>query len=166
MSLKITSQKQKHTLFILCFLFCFSLIPSNIVKAADTTSTPVTEVSYDIAVGGTQNFVLTDASGNAVLITITEEPSITRVANKTYSVSFKSPLSWEAGYKVDVYNNTISSVHSAWHKTTLGSISNARLAKESSTQATYYFTYRRLTTDTFQGVRTKVTSSEIKVTNV
>lgn len=159
--------KTKHLLTTLSIIVSFALLSTVPVHAAFTSDEQQnTDAEYDILQGGTQEFTIYDVEGNPVYVTIEEDPSISRVADKTYSVSFKSPLAWEAGYKVDVKNNTISSVHSPWSRTILGTISAQRLVKESSTQATYYFTYKITAISTYQGVRTKVASSKITITNV
>lgn len=121
---------------------------------------------YDLSIGGTQTFQLTDDDNNLFYVTITEEENITRLENKTYSVSFKSPLAWEAGYKVVVNNNSITSVHSAWNKAILGTILTPRLVKESSKQATYYFTYQLLGIATSPGVRTTITGTTMEVFSI
>lgn len=159
--------KTKHLLTMLSIIVTCTLLSTIPVHAAFTSEEQQNATAdYDILQGGTQKFTIYDEGGNPVYVTIEEAPSISRVADKTYSVSFESPLAWEAGYKVDVKNNTISSVHSPWSRTILGTISAQRLVKESSTQATYYFTYRLTALCTYQGVRTKVSSSKITVTNV
>lgn len=159
--------KPKHLFTMFSIIVSCALLSTVPVHAAVTPAEQQNVTAeYDILQGGSQEFTLYDAEGNPVYVTIEEESTIYRVADRTYSVSFKSPMAWEAGYKVDVKNNTISSVHSPWSRTILGTISAQRLVKESSTQATYYFTYKITALSTYQGVRTKVSSSKITVTNV
>ena len=150
------------------FLALFTLYVNSFsftANAADSKSITCS-AKYDLTIGGTHSFQLTDNKNNMVIITITEEENITRLENKTYSVSFKSPLAWEAGYKVVINNNSITSVHSAWNKPILGTILSPRLVKESSKQATYYFTYQLLGVATSPGVRTLITGTTMEVFNI
>lgn len=145
-------------------ILCISLFPLS--SYAATPKSVVISAEYDLSIGGTQIFQLTDDDNNLFYITITEEDNTTRLENKTYSVSFKSPLTWEAGYKVVVNNNSITSVHSAWNKTVTGTILTARLVKESSTQATYYLSYQLLGIVTAPGVRTLISGTTLKVERI
>lgn len=110
------------------------LLASDIsVSAAENNNVAV----YDLTKGGTQTFSMKNSVGNNVLITITELFSATRgLENRSYSVSYRSLLSWEAGYNVVIYNNSISSVNSPYYICFIGSIYSAYLRKDSSVQAT------------------------------
>ena len=149
---------------MLLSILCLSSFP--LTSYAATQESVVTSAEYDLSIGGTQTFQLTDDDNNLFYITITEEANISRLENKTYSVSFKSPLAWEAGYKVVVNNNSITSVHSAWNKAILGTILTPHLVKESSKQATYYFTYQLLGIATSPGVRTTITGTTMEVFSI
>lgn len=155
----------KKVLFLLSLFFLVIPFTLNSYAASSQTVPISTCAKYDLTIGGTQTFTIFDKNNNPLNITITEEAA-TRLDNKTYSVSFTSPLAWEAGYKVNVYNNTITSVNSAWHKEITGKILSARLKKESSKQATYYLTYQRLTFVTSPGVRTTISGTTMKVFGV
>lgn len=121
---------------------------------------------YDLTIGGTQSFCLLDDNNDLLIITITEEENVLRLDDKTYSVSFKSPLTWEAGYKVVVNDNLITSVHSAWYKTVTGTILTSRLVKESTKQATYYLSYQLLGVVTPAGVRTIISGTTMSVDRI
>lgn len=136
-----------------------------------TSSLPVSasenknEAVYSMEIGGTQSFTLQDASGNDVLVTITELPSTTRsLENRSYKVSYRSLLSWEAGYNVVIKNNLISSVNSPYYKCFVGSIFGSVLKKDSSTQATLSFIYKVSSINNSTGVRTNVVNNQLKVT--
>ena len=98
-----------------------------------------------------------------MIITVVEEENISRLENRTYSVSFKSPLAWEAGYKVVINNNSITSVHSAWNKSITGTIIASRLEKEGTKQATYYLTRQVLGFVTSPAVRTTISGATMEV---
>lgn len=136
------------------------LVPSLPVSAAEDN----TAVFYDLIQGGTQTFSLKDAEGNDALITIVELPSTLRMANKSYAVSYRSLLSWEAGYNVVIYNNSISSVNSPYYTCFIGSIYSASLRKNSSKQATLNFIYKAGGINNATGVRTNIINNQLKVT--
>lgn len=149
---------------MLLSLMCLSSFPLN--SYAATAEAETSSAEYDLTIGGTQSFQLVDEDNNLLIVTITEEEDILRLENKTYSVSFKSPLTWEAGYKVVVNNNSITSVHSAWNKTVTGTILTSRLVKESTTQATYYLSYQLLGIVTSPGVRTIISGTTMSVERI
>ena len=153
----------KKTSIMLLSILCLSSFPLTSHAVADAH---VFSAEYDLTVGGTQSFQLKDSDDNLIIITITEEKNLSRLENKTYSVSFKSPLTWEAGYKIVVNNNCITSVHSAWHKSITGAILTSRLVKESSKQATYYLSYQFLGVITAPGVRTTITDTTMTVKRI
>ncbi|WP_162607527.1 DUF5626 family protein [Lachnoclostridium sp. An181] len=136
--------------------------PFTSVSYAVSPKTTSTFAEYDLNVGGTQTFTIQNKNIKLNII-ITEEMPIMKLANKTYSISFTSPLAWKAGYKVNIHNNSIASVHSAWNKEITGKILSARLKKESSKQATYYLTYQRLGFVTSPGVRVTISGTTMKV---
>lgn len=136
-----------------------------------TSSLPVsaaenhTAAVYDLTQGGTQTFTLKDSDGNDVLITITELPSVTRaLENRSYAVSYRSLLSWEAGNNVVIYNNSISSVNSPYYTCFIGSIYSASLKKDSSKQDTLSFIYKAGGINNATGVRTNIVNNQLKVT--
>lgn len=151
--------------FLLSLFFLATTFTFNSQAAPLVTTESSTYAEYDLNIGGTQTFNILDTNNNSLNITISEDTSV-RLDNRTYSVSFTSPLAWEAGYKVDIRNNSITSVHSAWNKEITGNILSARLKKESSKQATYYLTYQRLTFVTSPGVRTTISGTSMKVFGV
>ena len=121
---------------------------------------------YDMTKGGTQTFHIPSASGSDTLITVSEPAADPAFTDKTYSVSFSSPLAWDAGYKIDVQKGAIASAHSPWHETKFGSITSARLTLESEKQVTYYMTWKTLVDVVYTGVRTTVSADKIKIYNI
>lgn len=144
------------SLTLTAILFTFSLP----VSAAECNTPAV----YDLTQGGTQTFNLQDSYGNNVLITITELPSVTRVLeNRSYSISYRSLLSWQAGYNVVINNNSISAVNSPYYTCFIGSIFSANLRKDSSKQATLSFIYKAGGINNATGVRTKIVTNQLQV---
>lgn len=119
---------------------------------------------YDLTQGGAQTFNLVDSEGNEVLIKITELPSTSRsLENRSYAVSYRSLLSWEAGYNVVIRNNSISSVNSPYYTCFIGSIYSASLKRDSSKQATLSFIYKAGGINNSTGVRTNIVNNQLKV---
>ena len=106
------------TLGVLCILMCGTIyLP---VNAADTTTDQGKgDVSYDMEVGGTQEFDVITEDGQEAHVTITEIPSMSRVANGTYRVKYDLTGCWIAGFNVKVSNNSFVSVSSPLSGTTL-----------------------------------------------
>lgn len=156
----MNNRLQILALFLAGIMFCtceFSLT----ARAEDAAD--VYQAEYDMAIGGEQQFTLINEDGETVNVTITEEPQTARLENRTYSVSYSSPLSWSAGYKIVVKNNFISSAHSPYHKAANASISNAKLTKESSKRVSYYFVWKYLSKSTNTGVRSVISNNKINV---
>lgn len=142
-----------------------------IVSLFFTTSSPVYAATdnpsavYDLETGGSQTFTLTDSSGNNILITIEEISSTTRsLENRSYKVSYRALLSWEAGYTVIINNNSISSVNSPYYACFMGTIFSSILKKDSSKQATLSFIYKVGGINIPTGVRTTIVNEQLKVT--
>lgn len=114
------------TLGVLCILMCGTIyLP---VNAADTTTDQGKgDVSYDMEVGGTQEFDVITEDGQEAHVTITEIPSMSRVANGTYRVKYDLTGCWIAGFNVKVSNNSSVSVSSPFHTIRLGYISSPKL---------------------------------------
>lgn len=123
------------------------------------------EAAYDLKKGGTQSFTIQDDSGYNVIVTVAELPVFARsLENRSYKVSYRSLLAWEAGYNVVINNNRISSVNSPYHVTFAGAILGGKLQKDSSKQATYSFVYKIGGINTSTGVRTNIVDEQLKVT--
>lgn len=121
--------------------------------------------TYNLEIGGTQTFNVTDSFGNDATITIEELPSATRsLENRSYKVSYRSLLAWEAGYNVVIRNNSISSVNSPYYICYIGEITSPTLIKNSSKQATFAFFYKVAGIAQTTGVRTNIVNEELKVT--
>lgn len=157
--------KQKTKLLALLVIFSIlsaSFFPST-TQAANTTNQPITtEAVYDLTVGGTQEFTITDQDGNLAHVTVSEEISGPRIANGTYKVSYTSTGCWKASYYVAIKNNSITSVHTPSIITYAGSIITNNLVRESSKQASYYLSYRLNSIHLSTGVRSIISGTTLK----
>ena len=133
---------------------------------AGTEETVRTIASSDMTVGGTQTFELTDAAGGEVIVTVSELPSISRVADGTYQISYTSPGKWEVAYKIKVSNDRITSVYDGYHKALTGSISSGKLRIDSATQASYTFEYKGILLTSKRGMRSVLNGSKIDISGI
>ena len=86
---------------------CWSLT----AKAAESSlQQEEKDISYDMIKGGIQEFDVITAGGKKAHITITEVPSVTKVADNTYQVKYDLKGSWLAGFNVKVSNNSFVNV--------------------------------------------------------
>lgn len=122
--------------------------------------------SYDMAVGGTQTFELTDAEGGEVIVTVSELPSIGRVEDGTYQISYTQRGNWEAGYKIKVSNNRITSAYDGYHTAYWGSISSEKLKIDSATQASYTFEYKIFLSSAKSGVCSALNGNKIDISGI
>lgn len=138
---------------LLCLL-CVTIIFSTAapVSAADEPET-TTSVSYDLSVGGTQVFRLTDENGEESIITITELKSSARVANGVYQIKHTKTGFWSAGYKISVSNNRITSAYEKYATPVFGSITDDVLSMDSSKQVSYQFNYHIMFSTLPTGIR-------------
>ena len=148
------------TFGVLCILLCGTIyLP---VNAADTTTYQGKgDVSYDMEVGGTQEFDVITEDGQEAHVTITEIPSMSRVANGTYRVKYDLTGCWIAGFNVKVSNNSFVSVSSPFHTIRLGYISSPKLTLNSSKMATYSFNYHTGVAASYTGVRATISGTTL-----
>ena len=96
MMAKMMKSMKKMAVLAFSMVMVFACQPMLRVSASGTEETVQTIASYDMTVGGTQTFELTDAEGGEVIVTVSEVPSVNRVADGTYQISYTSSGKWEA----------------------------------------------------------------------
>lgn len=99
--------------------------------------------------------------GQEAHVTITEIPSMSRVANGTYRVKYDLTGCWIAGFNVKVSNNSFVSVSSPFHTIRLGYISSPKLTLNSSKMATYSFNYHTGVAASYTGVRATISGTTL-----
>ena len=149
-------------LSIIILSVLFFLTPLGFIANAASFGEYPTNAEYDLSIGDTQTFTIRDLNNNLINVVISEEQSVERLEDRTYSVTFNSPLAWRAGFKINIENNSIISVHSSWHEVIRGKISSARLIKDHSKQATYRFVYSYLSSAISTGVRASISGTTLK----
>lgn len=115
--------------------------------------TPTTEAAYDLLKGGTQTFEIVGDDGETDIITITECPGTTRVANGRYRIKYENKPYWSASFYVNVSNNNITSVSSPSCTAYTGRFTSSNLVLETSKKASYYLTYHVTVSGIQTGVR-------------
>ena len=118
------------------------------------------DISYDMIKGGIQEFDVITAGGKKAHITITEVPSVTKVADNTYQVKYDLKGSWLAGFNV---NNSFVNVSNPFCIVRLGYISNTKLILNSDKKATYSFNYHTGAATSYTGVRATISGTTLKV---
>lgn len=160
------NQLKKHlkkvaTLFACATLVLSQVLPTTAANVANPQES-AEYVSYDMSIGGTQVFHVTDENGEESIITVTELLSTSRVANGTYQIEHTKSGYWKAGFKISVTSNCITSVYGKYNNTIIGNISNDTLRLDSSKQATYQFDYQFLFSKT-TGVRCVIENDNLKI---
>lgn len=129
----------------------------------------VPEVSYNLLEGGTQNYSIETENGIEE-VTISPDfsvestgPTLRTIRGGTYNVSYTSPGSWRASYKVAISGGRINNVHSASSSPITGSITSRRLVKNSSIEARYYLTWKKQSTYVNCGIRSVISGNNLKV---
>lgn len=82
------------------------------------------------------NFIETfqlEEDGELIDVTIIDNPSFLRVADKTYTITKSKQKVWSISYKISVKNNKITSAHSSKFSAAQGNFSNTSLKKTSDT---------------------------------
>lgn len=163
--------KTKTKLLPLLLLFAMLLTfvsPATVQASENEIPTLSEEAVYDLTIGGTQTFSITDSNGNIAYVTISEEPSISRIDNGTYKITYTEPGCWTAGFHVVISANSITSAKDKFYSVSSGSITQSRLVLESSKQASHYLTYKYGTSVivNYTGVRSTISGTSLKVSKI
>lgn len=156
-----TLKRKIGTILVGCFVFNAIFSFSLPVQASSENTATVAE--YNLKEGGTQRFEIIDAQGEAVKVTITELKKTSRISNGSYNVEFSKPLSWQAGFYVDIKNNQIISAYSPYHSVYIGRIYNNILKKDSNIKASYHFTYQQYSRYYSTGICAVVKNDKLEV---
>lgn len=130
--------KKIFLIFIVGFFFLFTN-ESN-VQAYESTE----GVFYDLAKGGTKEFIVPEENGDSVYILIEEisENSLFSVNNGNYKITGKKPGLWEASYYISIMNGNITRAYSPSATAITGSFLSTNLGLDSSKQVSYYLRWK------------------------
>lgn len=90
--------------------------------------------SYDLTTGGIQSFNEIDENGETAEVTVSQDNSMLKMVNKTYTVSRKG-RDWKVSYKVGIHSNKITKVSSLKVVGTGGSFTKRSLKRYSTIKA-------------------------------
>lgn len=157
--------KKKIIMLLISCSFFTSLFYMS-VSASESSHLISTVAEYNLVEGGTQEFVITDNSGEHIEVTIIELPANSRIDNGSYKVEFSKPLIWKAGFYVAISSNKITSAYSPYHNVYIGSILSPSLVRDSSIQASYHFTYKQGISYINTGIRAKISGTTLDVSMI
>jgi hypothetical protein len=134
----------------------------------------IEEIDYDLAKGGSQEFVLTDETGEVEeVIRVEEEQTLSdgiqlfsSSNTKTYTISRSVTGQWSASYKIQIRNGQITRAYGSSINVVLGKVTSSSLRVNASRkQATLAFTVDRLLIRNTQSyLRATIDGSRLKVT--
>jgi hypothetical protein len=93
------------------------------------------EVIYDLETHQSTELFELEENGELINIMIAEDPSLLRMANKTYTITKSKANSWTISYKVTVKSNKIVSAYGGNFKAIQGVFSNTSVNKSSNSAA-------------------------------
>lgn len=154
---------------LLIFTLLFTFISPNTVHAHENEVSKFSEEAiYDLTIGGTQIFKIMDSTGNIAYITVSEEPSLSRIGNGTYKITYTEPQFWTAGFYATIKSDSIISAKDKFYSALSGTVIQSKLILESSKQASHYFTYKFGTTTLSKstGVRAIIFGTSLKISKI
>lgn len=141
----------------------FIVLGGSFILGSNLVSATPEEVTYDL---NNHNFIESfeiEEDGELVDVTIVDDSFITRMADKTYTITKNKKNSWSISYKVVVKSNKITSAHSGSFKASQGSFSNTSVNRLSNSSAIGKGAWKyRAATNTIQ-VKTSVVNNNLKV---
>jgi len=154
----------KKNRMILVFIAAFCLFNQRITTHADMIPETSTYAEYNLVEGETETIQIADLNNQPVYVTISKDFSPARaLGNGTYKITYTSPGAWKAGYKINISNNTITSVHSPYHFAITGNVQSGRLVKNNSKQVSYYVIYKKNGLRSNPCVRSKISGNTLKI---
>lgn len=145
--------------FIVSIFCILALLMVNTPVHAATASSG----SYNINIGGTQEFDILNKEGNVIHIIISQIASEERIADNFYQITCTSSGSWRAGFKVKVKGNKLVSAYDPFYTAYIGRIEGTRLRLSSTKEALYTFNYYPSVIAIPTGVRAYISGSTLKI---
>lgn len=120
----------------------FIILGGSFILSSNPASANTEEIAYDL---NNHNFIESFElveDGELIDVTIVDDSFISRMADKTYTVSKNKKNSWAISYKVSVKNNKITSAHSGSFKASQGSFSKTSVTRHSNSSASAKGTWK------------------------
>ncbi len=115
---------------------------SFIILGTNLASANTEEVIYDLDNHNLVESFELEEDGEIIDVTIVDDSLISRMADKTYTVSKNKKNSWSISYKVSVKSNKITSAHSGSFKAWQGNFSNTSVTRHSNSSASAKGTWK------------------------
>src|SRR5699024_7021263 len=90
--------------------------------------------------------------------------SLTRLANKTYTITHTKNSNYKASFKIDILSNKIQRAHSSSVTLYKGTLSNSKLTRVSSTKAQLMFNQKLVLATINNNITATVSNGKISVT--
>lgn len=90
--------------------------------------------------------------------------SLTRLANKTYTITHTKNSNYKASFKIDILSNKIQRAHSSSVTLYKGTLSNSKLTRVSSTKAQLTFKQKLVLATINNNITATVSNGKISVT--
>ena len=141
----------------------FIILGSSLILGTNLASANTEEVIYDLDNHNLVESFELEEDGEIIDVTIVDDSLISRMADKTYTVSKNKKNSWSISYKVSVKSNKITSAHSGSFKASQGNFSNTSVTRHSNSSASAKGAWKyRAATNTIQ-VKTSVVNNNLSV---
>ncbi|MFW7369167.1 DUF5626 family protein [Vagococcus fluvialis] len=120
----------------------FIILGSIFILGTNLASANTEEVIYDLDNHNLVESFELEEDGEIIDVTIVDDSLISRMADKTYTVSKNKKNSWSISYKVSVKSNKITSAHSGSFKASQGNFSNTSVTRHSNSSASAKGTWK------------------------
>ena len=120
----------------------FIILGSSFILGTNLASANTEEVIYDLDNHNLVESFELEEDGEIIDVTIVDDSLISRMADKTYTVSKNKKNSWSISYKVSVKSNKITSAHSGSFKASQGNFSNTSVTRHSNSSASAKGTWK------------------------
>lgn len=120
----------------------FIILGSSFILGTNLASANTEEVIYDLDNHNLVESFELEEDGEIIDVTIVDDSLISRMADKTYTVSKNKKNSWSISYKVSVKSNKITSAHSGSFKASQCNFSNTSVTRHSNSSASAKGTWK------------------------
>lgn len=120
----------------------FIILGSSLILGTNLASANTEEVIYDLDNHNLVESFELEEDGEIIDVTIVDDSLISRMADKTYTVSKNKKNSWSISYKISVKSNKITSAHSGSFKASQGNFSNTSVTRHSNSSASAKGTWK------------------------
>lgn len=144
-------------------IISFIMLGASFILCSNLVSADNKEIVYDLDNHSVIESFKLEEDGEIVDVTIVDDSFVSRVADKTYTVSKDKKNSWSISYKVTIKNNKITSAYGGNFSALQGSFSNTSVTRHSDSLALAKGAWKyRAATNNIQ-VKTTVSNNQLIV---